>query len=419
MEAEATAKTASLRFSLTIVDGRARLASETCPIPGMGQVERLSLEVPGLRFPFDLSQGARAFQSRRCQLVDFAFSVGAGEIAQALGRADLARYGLFDPVVEVGRDGLRLSFRAEIAGRTAGVSAKAVLVPRPEGAYRIALRDARVHGYLPVPAPLLLASLPVALGFVVEAGGQGEVARTTGRHWMASPPSLIDVRGLTEIDLRASEAALTALLASAGWRLPSLEGLVSQPLAVSGERLTFALVPESRDPVASSETLPDVPDRGFAALAEAALFAGEVRAAAEGFRRALDAQPDNDFARERLFQLLGAQHGGLRELERLADECLEQRPGFSVALVAKAVAAAEDGRHAEAGWLYSRLAARAEEDGEALDEVTARLAAAAALAKADDEEGAWGALDRATVLRPLHPGVRAAQGGAQQAGRPT
>jgi hypothetical protein len=67
-----------LRFALTIVDGRAVLAGMPAAgdtgaagregARGLGRIERLGLEVPGLRFPFDLSRGPRAFQARRCQL---------------------------------------------------------------------------------------------------------------------------------------------------------------------------------------------------------------------------------------------------------------------------------------------------------------------------------------------------------------
>ena len=152
----------------------------------------------------------------------------------------------------------------------------------------------------------------------------------------------------------------------------------------------------------------------MAALAEATLSTGEVRAATEGFRRALVAQPDNDFARERLFQLLGAASDGLRELETLADECLAARPDYALAQVAKAVAAAEDGRAPEAAWLFARVAAEAEAAGEVLDEVAARVAAAEQFTRAGDHDAATAALQRALLLRPEHAAAKrawAARGG--------
>jgi hypothetical protein len=227
-------------------------------------------------------------------------------------------------------------------------------------------------------------------------------------------------------------------LPAAGWRLPALgdgagrdgagadaggdEALVSLPVNLGAGRIGFALgragdvgavapaVPVDADATTrATVVVPEAPaDRGLAALAEAALFSGDVRPAIEGFRRALVAQPDNDFARERLFQLLGASPDGQVEAEALADDCLLARPNFLLALVAKAVAAAEDGRAPEAGWLYARVASEAEAAGEILDETAARLAAVEQFTLAGDHDAAAVALDKARARRPDHPGVRRA-----------
>jgi hypothetical protein len=403
-----------LRFSLTILDGRARLAGSPGPVPVLGRVDRLALEVPGLRFPFDLSQGARAFQSRRCRLVEFGFSLAPLELEHALARAPLGRFGLANPMVALVPGGLRVGLRAKVAGREAELSAKVVVGTEPGGQWRITLVDARVHGFVPVPAPLLLAGVPAALGLL--AGGTGAGGDLGhAHHWATIAPSLVHARGLTEFDLDIAAVVLVALLSAAGWRLPSREGLVSLPLGLGDGRVAFALGvdpdPVTRDPAgagANGSAAQASSERGLASLAEAALFAGEVRAATEGFRQALAAEPDNDFARERLFQLLGASSDGLPELETLADDCLLARPNFLLGLVAKAVAAAEDGRAPEAAWLYSRIAAEAEAAGEVIDEVAARVAAAEQFIRAGEESSAVVALEKALAVRPDHAGARRA-----------
>jgi hypothetical protein len=395
-----------LRFSLTIVDGRARLAGSPGPVPVLGRVDRLALEVPGLRFPFDLSQGARAFSTRRCRLVEFGFSLAPLELEHALGRAALGRFGLADPAVTLLPQGLRLGLRVRVAGREAEVSTKIAVVAQPEGLWRITLHDARVHGFVPVPAPLLLAALPAALGLAPRSAH-------VPTHWTASPPALLRPRGLTETDVDVAGIVLVSVLPAAGWRLPSREGLVSRPIEIGAGRIGFNLGPDESDRPAFMVPAAEPPsvlpaDRGLAALAEAALYAGEVRSATEGFRRALFAQPDNDFARERLFQLLSAASDGLAEVEALADDCLLARPNFLLALVAKAVAAAEDGRAPEAAWLYTRVASEAEAAGELFDEVAARVAAAEQFSRAGDEASAGTALEQALERRPEHAAARRA-----------
>jgi hypothetical protein len=409
-----------LRFSLTIVDGRARLTGSPGPVPGVGRIDRLALEVPGLRFPFDLSQGARAFSDRRCRLVDFAFSLSPLEVERALGRASLARFGLSEPAVALANRGLRLGLRVKVAGREAELSAKVGFAETSEGWWRITLHDARVHGFVPLPAPLLLAALPVALG--VGAMDETRGGERMPPHWSARPPALLRGRGLTEIDVDVAQLVLTSVLPAAGWRLPARTDLRSRPVDVGAERIAFSLTPEASAPPAltAADDLAARPapasERGLAVLAEAALVAGEVRPATEGFRRALAAEPDNGFARERLFQLLASMPDGLTELEALADDALLSRPGFHLALVGKAVAAAEDGRAGEAAWLYARLAGEAETAGEILDETAALVAAAEQWDRAGDADAAQAAREKIAARRPGNAGPRRGLGAGDRGG---
>ena len=70
----------ALGFALTFVDGQGVLALHDRPLRALARVDRLELEVPDLRFPFDLSGGVARFRHRRCRLRDLLLSVGTEEL---------------------------------------------------------------------------------------------------------------------------------------------------------------------------------------------------------------------------------------------------------------------------------------------------------------------------------------------------
>ena len=209
----------------------------------LGRLDRLVLEVPGLRFPFDLSQGSGGFAQRRCRLIEFGFSLAAEELQGLLSRCALDRFGLFAPELLWTAQGLRLGLGIKVAGREADLTAKVTVVPRPAGWWRVTLQDARVHGFVPVPAPLLLDRAAGRAG-PCRAGGQ-RAPRLRAGHWAIRAPALLRARGLTEADIDASELVLVSVLASAGWRLPARDGLESRPVDLAAGRLGFALAPPS------------------------------------------------------------------------------------------------------------------------------------------------------------------------------
>jgi tetratricopeptide (TPR) repeat protein len=339
--------------------------------------------------------------------------VTAAQIEAALNGAGLDRYGLDEIAVRIVEGGLRLALRARIGDAEAELTCKAAFEGLTGGLWRVALRDIRLHGAFPVPAPLLLAALPAAFGLLAAGRVEGEPT-----HFALTAPPLVRTRGVTEWDVDVAGLALLNELVSAGYRLPARAGLVSAPVERDGDRLVFRLIAAhegteraTTEPVTSTPQLhveEGIEDRGLAALAEVAFCGGEVRAAAEGFRRALDAEPDNGFARERLLQLLATFPEARLDLEALADETIAKQSltEVGVALVAKAVVALDDERETEAAWLYARLAAGAAAHHEPLDEAAARLAGARVLMKSGDDEAALTALERVLVLRPTHAGAR-------------
>ncbi|HXU83082.1 MAG TPA: hypothetical protein VN914_16920, partial [Polyangia bacterium] len=95
------AQSAALGFALTFVEGRAVLGMEGRPLHPAGRVDRLEMEVPNLRFPFDFSGGVTRFASRRCRLRELVLSLSGAEAAAFLRSPRLEDFGIFDPQVAV------------------------------------------------------------------------------------------------------------------------------------------------------------------------------------------------------------------------------------------------------------------------------------------------------------------------------
>ncbi len=86
----------SLDFGLHFTDGRGLLHLRGRPVLEPLSLDRLALEIPNLRFPFDAAGGAGRFQSRRCQLREARLSVDEERLGRWLGRRRLDAYGVTD-----------------------------------------------------------------------------------------------------------------------------------------------------------------------------------------------------------------------------------------------------------------------------------------------------------------------------------
>src|SRR4051812_48174703 len=211
-------------LALTIVEGGAVLAVEGRPLPPLGRADRLEIEVPGLRFPFDVSGGVSRFASRRCRLRELAVSAGAAEVASFLRGERLAEMGIFDPLVAIAGAELTVEGWARLGRHQAGFTVRAAVRSLAPRRARISLYDVRVYGLLPVSAPMLASALFAATGAT-----PGEPRPPHPGAVPAGAP-LLWLEGATDLQLELVELALLALLPAQGWRMP--ERGQAGPLAV-------------------------------------------------------------------------------------------------------------------------------------------------------------------------------------------
>jgi tetratricopeptide (TPR) repeat protein len=397
-------------FRLTFVQGRGLLSLAGRDFEGLGRVDSLELEIPNLRFPFDMSGGVARFKNRRLRLRELALAVGSNELTGFLVRAPLGDFGIFDPRVTVEGSHLTLSARVRLGGREVELTAAAVLSPLPPRSASLCVYEVRAFGYLPVPAPLVVNALFSALG-----------AETPANRESASEgalPPLVHVHTAADIRIDVCELVMLAMLPMYGWRMPD-RSAVKIRVAGGGAKsnhvpLVFSLedAAETSDPLLDGDANPEAYSmREFAARCgpiEDALARGDIATALGQLRALAPLEADDRVGTTRLLQLLLAGASTLLEAQDVAQAALSRWPEYLPGTLALAVVAAERGQAAEAAAFFDEVAGLAAAQGKNEDASAALLAAGRQLAASGQEEQALAMLERALVLRSsLRPVARA------------
>ena len=397
-------------FRLTFVQGRGLLSLTGRDFEGLGRVDSLELEIPNLRFPFDLSGGVARFKNRRLRLRELALFVGSRELTGFLARAPLKEFGIFDPHVAIAGSRLTLSARVQLGGHECEFTAAALVSPQPPRSAGLCVYDVRAYGFLPIPAPLVVTALFSALGAESPANLDSTPAFDL--------PPLLHVRSAADIHVDVCELAMLAILPMHGWRLPERKHVQIRVAGGAAKATHVPLVFSLADPDAPSDVLlgedasPEAyPMREFAercAPIEGALARGDIATALDQLQALAPLDGDDRVGTTRLLQLLLAGQSTLVQAGELAQAALARWPEFIPGLLAQAVIASVRTLPGEAAVLFEKVAQLSAAQGRGEDESCALLAAARQLAASGQSDRALVTLERALVSRAsLRPVARA------------
>jgi len=401
-----SARRVPLNFSINIEGGVGSLGLQGRSLSRVGRIERLRMIVPGLRFPFDLSGGASGFRNRRCELSVYELSFTGAELRRSLRVLDLSRFGLSHAGVDLQGTDLVFHATASIGEHSVEFSAKGSIRITNSGRLRLGFHDLRVHGFFPVPAPILVSTV---LSAVVELAGG------------ASPGSDVDTgrkrpisrKGPVSLEVDIVDWSLFDLLATRGWRLPERGRLRALEPEIEPDRIRLRYAaqatPGDAEDNASTVLASQVgatshsyDDEGAAfPKAEAALLEGDIPLAIARYREAMATSPGSTFAATRLMQLLVASKDTLREAEELASSVLARSPRDVAALLVRATAVGQRQRHAEAAEMF-RLVAEQGSHLPSPDTACALVAAAEAHLAVGQFEAARDLLEQIRLHSPGH-----------------
>jgi tetratricopeptide (TPR) repeat protein len=354
-----------LGFELRFADGRAFVSAAGRPL-GEGMVARqFAMEIPHVRFPFDVTGGAERFRDQRCALRELEVAIDAEQLQRwflehlADRSLGLSRLDLFP------RAGF-LEARGEQTV-TGPFTAKIGLLAQGSRLL-LHLYDLRLYR----PGPLSAAELLHRL--VAEPGRLG------------SP--LIGASGPTGLLLDVLGAMLQRLLAGRGFKLPDVRGIELRRVSIGQGQVVLgygtAQMPAT-PPLAEQLVVLDG-ERALAPI-EALIAEGEQGKA----RHELLAQPAegvHPLAAERILQLLACNQS---ERDLVFDLCALYRrrdPPLKAAMWVEGVVREADGDGAAAATAFLALAERAATDGEFFSAAAAARASAKLAESVSDDETA-------------------------------
>jgi tetratricopeptide (TPR) repeat protein len=372
-ESAASSRPESLPFGLSFVDGRGVLTLAGRKGPGPIAIDVLEMEIPGLRFPFDLSGGVSTFRHRRCALQQATLSIAEGEARRWLQlRAGRGELGYRNTTVRLGAGFVELQGQVVFADQTSELLFRGFLRPASSvgHALELCLCDLRVYGPCSVPAPLLAAGLLQALGAGTEPAAAARLLGCTD--------ALLDPLALT----------LRQTLPRSGWRLPGTQGTRLTWILVQPERIQLAFGPGAfHDQAAPSPRLQRLravqeAKARHRSLEELGLTAGP-RTMLEQYRQRLQAEAGVPFVAERVIQLLAAEPESGDETLALCQVLRASQPAHPSALLAEAAVHTRRGDGLAAAAAYRELAVQARAEGDQAEELLASLCAGRAALHAD------------------------------------
>ncbi len=375
-----------LDFALRFVDGKGFLGLREAARFDLVGVERLELEIPNLRFPFDVSGGAERFQSRRCHVTGAELRVGEAQLAGWLDRRPaLGRFGISGLTVRLDDGCIRLHGRARVGERETAITARLELHPAMDGEPQrvtASLTHLRAYGFLPAPAPLIGLGLLLGLG---ATPADETIARPGPAALQLFGQPAIALVGIDRIELNPLELLLWRALPAAGWRLPSYRQTALTGVHMARGEITLRY---GGEPGVSEVRLAPA---GWRA-ADQLLARGELQAALDAYARLPGAAPDDEPAdaelAERRLAVLASMPARFDEAAALGARLLERFPERPFALLLLGAIEAERGQSAAAAGRYASAAELFEQADEPADAREAAFRAGEEYARAPGADAA-------------------------------
>lgn len=375
LSATADTTAAALGFALRLEAGKAILELRDRALGGGLHLERLEMEIPNVRFPFDVSGGAERFRSQRCDLRTLVLKISNETLAKWLHRPQLAEAGFRELELVHDEGSLFCSGRLEHGVNDVRFCfrfAPIILTPR---SLLLFFFDERVFGTLDLPAariPLLMLQHLDLLPQNAESPSYDVIALATRR---LLPAHGWKIPNTNDVGLVSAEAAKSGLVAACG------VNLVTQHATNMKVSLAF-------DQRAAFES------------AEAAIYRGEESEAWGLLKKAMQHEIVPPFAVRRLLHLAAANEAWFEEGRSIAEETLANDPSDADANHYLAQLAQREGDLNEGARRYALSAEQAWTRG---DERTAALldVSAAELARHGLRELSRTCLDR-TLQRRRH-----------------
>ncbi len=363
---------AQLGFTLSFVAGKGLLTTRDLKL-GPFDIKVLELEIPHIKFPFDVTGGAEKFKTRRCELKLLTVALSGEAIAELIHAADATAHG-FHELKSAMRDGhIELTGRIQGGEHAADFTMRAAILPRALDELALVFYDTRVYGYLPIPSALIPTMLRRALDvpFLAPTTG-GERAST----WIVKP----------------AEQFVRNIMPQLGWKVPDTSKVAIAEAQLNRGQLIVAIGPQGEP---SQKQVHEHMPPAEAALvhegaslfdeAELLLSEGQLMESYELYRAALDDDRGGKFVRDRLLQIGAAIPDLALETKQLADEILAKNPLDVQSLLALGAIALRDRAFGEAASRFDKLSEQSRDGKERFDAVAAELASAGAAAPIDRE----------------------------------
>ncbi len=347
--------TATLPFALELSGRGGKLSLQQITSSPLVEVRRLTINLPHLAHPVDLSHGAGAFCHHRGRLGRFDLALDGATLQTEL-RARLAAspspsVALHEIRLEVAEAELILAARVTSGEHQARCVWRARIIPAGDAgadALLVSIFEIRVIGWLPLPGLALCPLLFEAL-----------------------PPQCVRRQGISHAVLGLIRPLLKQILVTRGWKVPAHGAAVATHAFTESDtlRVCFDGSDAATPEVIASGDLPDARTRRLhedfvrdlelkrhhARLDQLIAEGAHLEAVRECQRR-LRSGEARDFLERRLLELLRCSEVNFESARALVERRLASAPNDTSALLAAAAMAEHDGDKTEAVKLLDQLA---------------------------------------------------------------